>query len=197
MASSQNTSPLSPWLLWLAAPLLCVVVGFALLPRPVDVATQTKVERKRGTAVVFDKAPKVRSKLGVNLQNKVRIVGVDLPSKAVGQGERLRVKTVFEALSSMNSDWQIFLHIDLAEGNNFRIHGDHHPAGGRMKTSLWKKGDFVVDDFTKRVPLDAPSGKYNVWLGFYSGSQRLRFVSGDAKRHDGDNRIKLGTITVQ
>ena len=60
-----------------------------------------------------------------------------------------------------------------------------------------EKGDFILDAFEKRVPLDAPSGKYNVWLGFYSGNQRLRYTSGDAKRHDGENRIKLGTLTVQ
>lgn len=147
--------------------------------------------------MVFAQAPKVKQKVDVNLQNKVRIVGVDLPSAPLEHGDRIQMKTVFESLSSMNTDWQIFLHIDYAKGSTFRIHGDHHPADGRMKTSLWKKGDFIVDDFEKRVPLDAPTGKYNVWLGFYSGSQRLRFQSGDTKRHDGDNRIKLGTLTVR
>ncbi|MCP4498437.1 MAG: hypothetical protein GY822_00520 [Deltaproteobacteria bacterium] len=196
MSSSTSSSKLSPWLLWLAFPLLCLVVGGLFLPRPKNIAEQRAIDKENGTQLVFVKPPPTGVVVDVNFQDKLRVVGLNPPDAKISTGRTVKIDTVFEALSSMKKDWEIFMHIDKAGGENYRIHGDHHPANGRMKTSAWAKGDFILDQFSTRVPFEAPSGKYDIWMGFYSGKTRLKFKSGDKVPHDDENRIKLGSFIV-
>jgi hypothetical protein len=140
--------------------------------------------------------PKGAENVDVNLDGKVRIVAAKSPRGALKPGDKIEVDAYFEALREMDRDWTLFVHIDR-RGGRYRIHGDHEPADGRYSTSLWREGEIVRDHFVKRVPVDAPSGSYDIWAGFYIKKQRMRFRDGDKSRHDGDNRIRLGTVTVK
>jgi len=92
-------------------------------------------------------------------------------------------------------DWQIFGHIDGAN-NVYRIHADHYPANGKYTTDLWQKGEIVADHYSKFIPLDAPSGTYDVWIGFYNADRRLKLSNPSEVTSDGQNRLKLGQIHV-
>jgi hypothetical protein len=92
----------------------------------------------------------------------------------------------------IGGDYDFFIHID---GPNRRRHnGDHKVAKGRFPTSLWRVGDFVVDDFETSLEPNFGPGQYNIYFGLYLGDQRLKVRSGPV---DSDNRINGGVLRVQ
>ena len=181
-----------------AVPALAFVVGVVALPRPVAVESDGRpaVDPAELAGVVSRTPPQPSSRVDAVLGNAIRVHGADLPKAAVAQGDKLELRFFFESLAGLDEDWQIFLHIDAKQGG-FRIHGDHFPARGRYSTTLWQKGDVITDEWSTTVPRDAPSGTYDVWLGFYVGEERLPFTGGDAAAHDGADRVRVGTLTIQ
>jgi hypothetical protein len=181
----------------LAVPILVFIVGAFALPTPSSMkGAREGTDREALSEVLVKKAPRGAESVDVSLKNTIRIVSAEVNKSPVSPGGKIELTTYFEALKSTDRDWRVFLHIDR-RGGPYRIHGDHDPADGRYQTSLWRKGEIIKDAFTKRVPVDAPSGTYDAWLGFYIKNDRMKFSGGDKARHDGDNRIRVGTLTVK
>ncbi|MBI1949089.1 MAG: hypothetical protein HYS27_25600 [Deltaproteobacteria bacterium] len=185
------------WAVVLAVPLLAFVVGVIALPRPSAVGTSRAGASAEDLAGIVSRVPpQPRSKIDAVLGNAVRVHGADLPQAPLAAGDPLAVRFFFESLAGLDQDWQVFLHIDAKQGS-FRIHGDHFPARGRYSTTLWQKGEVITDAWNGSVPKDAPSGAYDVWIGFYIGDDRLPFTGGDDAVHDGVDRIRVGTLQVR
>ena len=75
--------------------------------------------------------------------------------------------------------------------------GRHSPAG--YGAEKWTKGDIIADRYQLWVPLDAQKGIYDIWMGFYDPAHeddRLPLTPIDGVATDGQNRVKLGTLTV-
>ena len=180
-----------------AIPLICLIIGATYKPNPVPVSIARKtVSQRQVKDFVLKAKPTPQNVLNAELNESIRIIGADLPKKALQKGDNLPLTFYFETLKEMNRDWTVFVHID-AQGNRFRIHGDHAPAKGQHQTSLWGKGQFIRDELNLSVPLDAISGTYRVIIGFYIGDERMRFSGGDSKLHAGENNIIVGSIRVQ
>jgi len=47
----------------------------------------------------------------------------------------------------------------------------------------------------KYIPLDAPVGRYDIWIGFYIGEERLKLTNADKVQSDGSNRVKVVFLT--
>lgn len=190
-------SPAAQWAATLAVPLLALLVGGVFLPRPVPVAEERKqVDRGALQGVIAPTKPTPQLQVDAVLGG-IRVLGADLPTEPLRKGATLRSTLYFEVLEAQTRDWTVFVHGDGKGGADFRIHGEHPPAKGRFPTTLWEKGDFVVDAWETRVPLEAPAGTYDVWVGFYIGDDRLPFVGGDRAVTDGHHRVKVGTIRVE
>ena len=178
-------------------PLTSTAVGAVFLPRPQAAAEERRtVDRKSLGDAVSKTPPQPTSKVDAVLGDRIRVHGADAPTTPVERGSKLSVRFYFEALADLDRDWQIFVHVDhrLSE---YRINGDHFPVEGRYATTLWQRGDVVADDWSRGLPLDAPAGTYDVYVGFYIGNDRLPFSRGDAKVNDGSNRVRVATITVE
>jgi hypothetical protein len=180
----------------LAVPVASTVVGALAMPRPVSAADSAETARARAPTAVSSTKPTVTSPVDVVLGNKVRVLGADLPTSPVARGGKLSARFYFEAMGELDRDWQVFVHVD-ARGASSRINGDHDPVGGKLPTTLWQKGDVVTDEWSRSVPLDAPAGTWDVYVGLYLGNERLPVTSGDASTHDGQNRIRVGTLTIE
>lgn len=196
-------SPIPPaprplqWAAFLLVPLLSWTVGLAFLPAPRGVDLQRKAtDRSDLKEVVLKKRPRPGTKADAVLEKKIRFLGADLPDEPLSQASRAEMTFYFEVLGELDRNWQMFLHIDRRDGP-YRIHGDHFPTDGAYPTTLWSKGDFVADNYTKLIPIDAPAGTYDVWVGFYVNNKRLAFSGGDKSLHDGDNRIRAGVIKIK
>lgn len=191
--------PRRRWLLVLATPALAWTVGAIALPRPRGVvAEQVAFDRSTVKDAVSTTPTTPRRPLDVTLGGVVRLTGADLPDAALSRGSRLPVGLHFSVLGAVDSDYQVFVHID-AQGLStpFRIHADHWPVGGRYRTGLWQAGEFVVDRFEQTVPRTAPGGVYDVWVGLYRGDTRLPVSGGDTRLSDGEHRLKVGQIVIE
>lgn len=178
-------------------PILSFVVGAIALPRPVPVSAEKDgVDREALGAAVSRIRPSPKSVVDAQVGDSIKILGADLPAAAKSRGSTLSIRFYFEGLAEMERDWMIFVHID-GKSASYRIHGDHFPVKGKYQTTLWQVGDFVADDWSTLVPRDAPAGVYDVWIGFYSGDERLEWSGGNASFHDGKNRIRVGSIVIE
>lgn len=179
----------------LFTPLLAWGVGVVALPQPRGIdAEQAAFDRSGLTDVIRDQVtPRhpVRATLG-----DVDILGADLPDHALSRGARATFTVYFSPRAPLDRDWQVFVHIDAKDGRS-RLNGDHYPAGGRYRTTLWRAGEVIADRFERVITPNLPAGDYDVWVGFYRGDDRLPFRGGDRSVTDGDNRVRVGTIVVE
>ncbi|HOI12159.1 MAG TPA: hypothetical protein PK313_16875, partial [Myxococcota bacterium] len=163
------------------------------------------------TQAQFDAVPGV-VKTSVNFEDKLELVGVKLASPAIRRGGTLEMNLYFKVLDKVGTSYRMFLHVDRV-GSSSRIHGDHWIRNlvkesedqtqcvGCYATTHWLKGDIVIDTYGIDVPIGSPSGPHDIWMGFYSpgGDKRLTVKSFDKDkiRHDGSNRVRVGTMTVE
>lgn len=190
-------SNLVRWLVVASVPALSFVVGAIALPHPLPVsAEKDSVNREALGAAVSQIKPAPKSVVDATLGDAVKVLGADCPTAPLSRGARLSCRFYFEVIGDLDRDWMIFLHIDGHAGSS-RIHGDHFPVNGKYQTTLWKVGDFIADDWSSVVPRDVAAGSYDVWLGFYIGEERLEWTAGNSAVHDGANRVKVATVTVE
>jgi len=183
------------WGAVLVVPALALVVGAVAMPHPQPSAdARASVDRAKLGRDVAKTAPPLDEQIAVELAGgRLVVTGANLPKGPVDRGSQATIETVFEVKKEIDRDWKIFLHVDL-RGGRHRLHGDHPPVDGRYPTSSWMPGEFVTDRFELAVPLDAPPGEYEAYLGFYIGDERMPVTAG--ARHDGENRVRLGRIRV-
>jgi hypothetical protein len=144
---------------------------------------------------VSDKPPPIAHPLAINFDNKVELIGWDAPA-VIGPHQDFKLKLYYKVTAPLVGSYKVFVHID---GSGTRINGDHVPLDGKFPTNYWVVGSYITDEHTIKPSENntgsAPnSGVYQVYMGMYLGSQRLKVVSGPS---DGDNRARLGTITVK
>jgi hypothetical protein len=189
-------SDLKKWLVVAAVPALSFIVGAVALPRPKAVAEEKDdVDRESLGSAVRTTKPTPNSSVDVLLGDQIRVLGADVPKEPVKRGEKLSVTFYFGCESELDADWQVFVHVDAKPGA-FRIHGDHFPVRGKYPTTLWKENEFIADTWSTTVPRDAVPGTYEVWTGFYVGDDRLPMTDGNRAATDGQNRVRVGMITV-
>ncbi len=146
----------------------------------------------------------------VNWEDKLLLVGWAMDSYALSKGQTLRIHLFFKVLKPLKQSMKLFMHIDRA---GHRIHGDHwpHPVKkgkdgkhciGCFQTNHWLPGDIVVDTFEQDIPIGAPSGKTDIWLGLFNpqNDKRLPVTKWDRKttHYPGkDNRVRIGSFEVR
>ncbi|HEY2748555.1 MAG TPA: hypothetical protein VGL86_28225, partial [Polyangia bacterium] len=144
---------------------------------------------------VSDKPPTIGHPLAINFDNKVELVGWDAPV-AISSHQEFKLRLYFKVNAPLPGSYKIFVHID---GSGTRINGDHVPLDGKFPTNYWVVGSYITDEHLIK-PSDnntgtAPAGGvYQVYMGMYLGAERLKIVSGPS---DGDNRARLGGITIR
>jgi hypothetical protein len=129
--------------------------------------------------------------------DKIQLIGWDLPVR-VEKRDDFQVTLYFKVLNPVGGTWKVFAHFDPPASARFQ--GDHPPINDRCQTAYWQKGDYIVDRFTVEAgDVSSPTGVYQVYVGFWPGSDRPRMRVSKAPPGgvDNDNRVKLGTIIVQ
>ncbi len=155
--------------------------------------------------------PATKKKVGSIIYNdQIAFLGYQVNAPKVGRNEKLSVKLYFRVLKKVDTSWKIFLHMDSVGSSN-RIHGDHWPLNlsndpeekdciGCWRTNHWLPGDIIVDEFKTDIPLGTPSGQYTMNMGFYTpgSDKRLKVIkiNGNAVKHDGNDRVYIGSFEV-
>jgi hypothetical protein len=143
------------------------------------------------------KEPQPQHKINANLEDKLLVLGYDITdangrlSESVQPGKKYHMKTYFKVLAPVQSEWEMFIHID---GFHRRHNGDHKPTDGKYPMSLWTKDDVIVDDYELTLEPNFSPGPYSNFFGLFVGDTRMRVKSGPA---DSENRINGGYINVR
>ena len=143
---------------------------------------------------VLDEEPQVEHRVGGKFDDRIELIGYDLKTPQpgyVGAGQDVTITWYWRALNSVPGSYKIFLHVD---GMGNRMNGDHDPVDEKYPVRLWDEGDIIVDRQTLRVPANYRPGAYTLWIGFYSGNNRLAVTAGTEDEAD---RLRAGVITVR
>lgn len=147
--------------------------------------------------IVMDEPPKPQHKLEANLEDKLQVLGFDIADEKgklvdhVAPGKKYHMRTYFQVLSGVQSEWQMFIHID---GFHRRHNGDHKVCEGKYPMSLWLQGDIVMDDHEFTLEPNFSPGPYTLYFGLFVGESRLKVKSGPT---DGENRVNGGSLRVK
>lgn len=147
--------------------------------------------------IVLTTPPEPRRKVDAVFEDKLQVLGYDITDSTgkvvdhVAPGKKYHMKTYFKVLAPMQSEWDMFIHID---GFHRRHNGDHKVCEGKYPMSLWLKDDIVMDDHEFSLEPNFSPGPYNLWFGLFVGETRLKLKSGPS---DSDNRVNGGTLRVQ
>jgi hypothetical protein len=141
-------------------------------------------------------APPLPQALEANFDDKIELLGYDLPTRRIQPGERLPLTLYWRALAYMGEDYRLFANpLDQAQR---RWGGyDRQPRDG-YSTLRWVPGEVIIDPFG--IPIDpaAPAGIYTLDLGFYqetdSGPESLPLIrEGQALEQ---RSLRLGPIKI-
>ena len=112
---------------------------------------------------------------------------------AVRPGGEIRVLLGWRAISRLDRDYTVFVH--LLDGEERLVaQQDSPPLGNRYPTSGWRVGEVVADELTLAVPASLADGEYHLAIGLYHQPtmERLQARGGPAR----DDRVLLHPVRV-
>ena len=128
------------------------------------------------------------------LDDAIEYVGYNIDAgnaRYVAVGGTITITYHFHSLREVSGNYQIFVHVD---GQCPRVNADHDPAEGKYPVRFWLPGDFVHDTHRITIPGYCRPGRYQVFIGFFQGDNRMHVTGGD---HDHENRIVAATLDVR
>jgi len=145
--------------------------------------------------IVRDKPSTIQHPLDINFDNKLQLIGFDMPESA-SRGDEMQVRLYYKVLAPVRRNFQVFLHFD---GAGVRFQGDHWPVKKRCGTNHWQPGDYVIDEFTVEAGNKSNAAtNYKIWTGLFVGSagnwENMKAVTGNP---DDNNRVAIGTLRLK
>jgi 4-amino-4-deoxy-L-arabinose transferase-like glycosyltransferase len=143
---------------------------------------------------IFKEPPPISHPVRAEFEEGVAFLGYDVNPEKPGIGGSFELTLYFEALKTINRNWQVFVHVD-GHGHEFhRLNGDHYPLKGLFPTNRWLQGDIIRDTVKLSVPIEFSAERYTIYLGLFIGNRRMKVLPGFPQ--DGQNRVRAGTLTM-
>jgi mannosyltransferase len=120
---------------------------------------------------------KIGHPMSVNLGDKVCLLGYNLLTEEVMPGDILQLTLFWEALTPMTERYKVFTHVVDAHGHLVGQR-DAEPGGGAKITTVWERGDRILDNYGLPILPATPPGQYTIKIGMYglTDGQRLQVV---------------------
>ncbi len=147
-------------------------------------------------SIVLASPPPLARRIPANLGDQLEIVGWEIRSaggrveESIVPGSNYVLRLCWRVLEPPSQEWTTFVHID---GRGRRHIGDHEPLEGRYPSEYWQRGDYLVDDHQFSLEPNFAPGVYQLYFGFFRGSQRLPVKIG--QHHE--NRVIGGAVQVR
>jgi hypothetical protein len=105
--------------------------------------------------------------LTVDFGGEIRLLGYDVAPTTIAPGDSVRVTYYWQSLVDVEFDYWVVSTLLDASSNGFgkRI---SDPVNGKSPTSLWRRGEIVVDSFDFKVDRSAHDGKYRFEVALIS-----------------------------
>jgi hypothetical protein len=128
--------------------------------------------------------------LGDELDDLVRVVGVDVDRTQLRPGETAVLTAHLEIRREIPDGWILFTHATSASGRAMNL--DHAPLGGLAPLQTLSAGTFLRDPIRITLPVGWPAGPLRVELGLYRRGQRAPARGA----HSVADAVQLATIEV-
>jgi hypothetical protein len=153
----------------------------------------TQAEREQAAEIVMSGPPKPQHPLDIRFENKIELVGYDLGSEPLREGQPCTITWYWHVKQPLGEGWTLFTHMADADKHN-RINLDAvRPSRRLYPAEQWKKGDYLKDVQEFTLPNDWNSSAASFYLGFWNGPHRLHVSYGP---NDGENRALALTLPV-
>jgi hypothetical protein len=134
-------------------------------------------------------------RVGANLGNEVQLLGHNGVPRLVEAGQSLRLALYWQALTGMDNDYSVFVHL-VDGGERVLAQHDGQPLDGFYPTSFWDVGDTVPDQVNLTVGTSVPAGEYELVAGMYLLDTRERLPVLDESGQTVGDTVSLGEVTV-
>ncbi len=111
------------------------------------------------------------------LGDEVRFLGYNLLTEEVMAGDIVQLTLFWEALAPMTERYKVFTHVVDAHGHLVGQR-DAEPGGGAKITTVWERGERILDNYGLPILPATPPGEYTIKIGMYrlTDGQRLQVV---------------------
>ncbi|MFH1472773.1 MAG: DUF1616 domain-containing protein [Nanoarchaeota archaeon] len=134
---------------------------------------------------------KIQNPVVVNFNNSIALLGYSINKTNLKSGESFHIIYYWKSLDKVDINYTVFVHITNATGS-MGFQQDH---GLPLKTSLWRKGDVIAEEYDVKVP-NVAAGNYTIRLGLYDSSgtkKRMPILFGPM---DKENRAIIETFNI-
>ncbi|HUV93829.1 MAG TPA: glycosyltransferase family 39 protein [Anaerolineae bacterium] len=138
---------------------------------------------------IFEPSHLVNAQMG----GESELVGWDISSPVVAQGDSLILTLYWRALAETDADYHVFAHIGADDPI---VAHDSVPRCGEHPTYRWQIGEQVVDRHLLIVRGDAAPGVLPVWVGMYDIGTKHRLPVTDAQGTPVGDTLQLTQIRV-
>lgn len=161
-------------------------------------------DREKLKAYVLDAPPAdIPTKLDINYEGKVRLIGAKIEPMAAKPGSEVKLTLYWKAEDKLDEGWQLFTHILDASGDrilNIDNVGPLRDAPNGKQTlppGSWEKGKVYADEQTFTVP-DTKSPEIQIVTGIWKGDARLKVTGGPGDKENRGivARLKTGVAAA-
>jgi hypothetical protein len=125
------------------------------------------------------------------------LIGYDLSASSVRPGETINLVFYWLGTEDISEDLVSFVHIGKGRQSDPLVaNHDAQICGSAYPTSQWSEGEIIMDSHTLVIAGDAPADTYEIAVGLYRASDRMRLEIGQTDHPAQDNRVTIGTLTV-
>jgi len=165
--------------------LTLVLAGLLLfsLPLLLHLKNRSSVEEPRG--------------LEANLGNEATLLGYYLERDSYRPGEGLNLTLYWLALSSMEENYKVFVHLTDEKETDLIAQNDRWPVYNFSPTTRWQPGEIVVDRYEIEIPPDTPTGVYRLLTGMYLVETMENLPVWERDGTPMGNRILLQSLSVE
>jgi len=125
----------------------------------------------------------------------VRLLGYDLEPTEVESGGSLHLTLCWQALSTMETSYTVFIHL-LDEEGGLRGQQDSVPGQGTLPTTGWMSGEVITDRYDISIASDAPPGGYRLLVGMYEPTSGKRLPVYDGAGNGVGDSVSLEGVEV-
>lgn len=105
----------------------------------------------------------------------IRLDGYDLKPATLAPGETAEITLYWQPLKRLDADYTTFVHLVDADGARL-AQSDHRPGGVYYPTSLWKRGEVLIDRHMLALPADLGPGPYSIVVGLYDRAADIQHL---------------------
>jgi hypothetical protein len=144
-------------------------------------------------------SPSVQRPVSVegNLGNQIKLLGYNLDEKSYRPGDTVNVTLYWLALSDMDQDYKVFVHLTDEAETRLIAQSDRWPVYNFSPTTRWEPGEIVWDRHEIQIPLDEAPGTYRLAAGAYLLETMRNLDVLDQNGNPLGVRVPLGTVEIE